>query len=452
MTRELVLGLDVGTTSAKAAVVDAGGAEVAHGQAPMPWRRVPTGAEIAPDELLGAARAAAAGALAAAPAGRVVGVGVASMAETGVLLGRDGEPVVPSIAWHDSRGAEEARRLAADLGERRFNARTGLPASALCTAAKLRWMRDHWPESARGARWLNVGEWVVRGLGGEEACELSLASRTGLLDVPARRPWDEALAWAGAPPGLLGDPQPAGTPAGRVGAGALPRADGAVLAVGGHDHLSAAVGAGATGVGDVLDSCGTAEAFVQAVSPIDDPERVADAVAQGIGVGWHAVEGLQALLASIRSGAVLERVLALLGVAPADRAALERAALEAPADAGGLRLEGITEETLALVGIGRVPSPALAYRAALEAVGAGGAELLRRMSALAGPAQRLVATGGWAEGEAARAVKARHLGPFTHDRAVFTGARGAALTAARAAGLQIEDRAARTAVAGGEEE
>ena len=36
------------------------------------------------------------------------------------------------------------------------------------------------------------------------------------------------------------------------------------------------------------------------------------------------------------------------------------------------------------------------------------------MDAIAGPRTRLVVTGGWAEGEAAREVKARHLGPFEH--------------------------------------
>ena len=41
----LLLGLDLGTTSCKAAVVTLDGRELAHGRAPVPWRRVPTGAE-----------------------------------------------------------------------------------------------------------------------------------------------------------------------------------------------------------------------------------------------------------------------------------------------------------------------------------------------------------------------------------------------------------------------
>ena len=92
----------------------------------------------------------------------------------------------------------------------------------------------------------------------------------------------------------------AGTPAGAVG-DALPGARGAVLAVGGHDHLSAAVGAGAVGDGDVLDSCGTAEALIRATAPLP-PERVLEAVRLGINVGWHAVPDRQCLLGADRTG------------------------------------------------------------------------------------------------------------------------------------------------------
>ena len=43
--------------------------------------------------------------------------------------------------------------------------------------------------------------------------------------------------------------------------------------------------------------------------------------------------------------------------------------------------------------------------------------------------------GGWADGDAARAVKHAHLGAFDDGGSAFVGARGAALTAGRAAGV-----------------
>jgi sugar (pentulose or hexulose) kinase len=441
----LLVGLDVGTTAVKAAAFDTSGRELAHGRAPTPWRTVPTGAELDPDDLLDAAVAAAREAVAAAGAGQVAGLGVASMAETGVLVDGGGRPVVPSIAWHDTRGDPE--RLASDLPD--FPARTGLPASTLCTLVKYRWMRDHWPDTARGVRWVNVAEWIVRGLGGDVATELSLASRTGFYDLHTKQPWDEALAWAGAPDGLVGEPVPAGTPMGRT-------EDGAVLTVGGHDHLAAAVGAGAAGEGDVLDSCGTAEAFVRATKPLS-PDGAGRAVASGFTAAWHALPDRQALLGAVWSGTALRRILELVGTDPDERAEIEAAALaieraragddvaggeraRAGDDvvAGRLVLRGIERdpsEPLTLEGIGSDASPAAAYHAALDACGAAGAQVLARMAAVAGPAKRLVVTGGWATGEAAQAVKARHLGPFELSPGISQGARGAALAAGRATGL-----------------
>ena len=90
----------------------------------------------------------------------------------------------------------------------------------------------------------------------------------------------------------------------------------------------------------------------------------------------------------------------------------------------------------------------------LDAAGAAGAAVLVRMAAVAGPARRLLVTGGWAAGDAARAVKQRHLGEVRYLPATFTGARGAALAAGRAAGVwaSAEDMAAvaeRTSTAAG---
>jgi sugar (pentulose or hexulose) kinase len=453
----LLVGLDVGTTAVKAAAFDTDLRELAHGRTPTPWRTVPTGAELDPDDLFDAAAAAARQAVAAAGAGQVAGVGVAGMAETGVLVDARDRPVVPSIAWHDTRGDPD--RLARDLPG--FPARTGLPASTLCTLVKYRWMRDHWSETASGVRWLNVAEWIVRGLGGELATELSLASRTGFYDLHTKRPWDDALAWADAPAGLAPEPVPAGTPMGTTG-------DGAVLTVCGHDHLAAAVGAGAAREGDVLNSCGTAEVFVRAVSPLS-PEGAGSAVADGFTVAWHAVPGRQALQGAVWSGTALERILALVGASPDERDEIEAAALVIERARGGDEVGGGDERArggdevggddgvghhivlhglgrdagapLTLAGIGRDASPGAVYHAALDAIGAAGADVLARMAAIAGPAQRLVVTGGWAAGEAARAVKGRHLGPFELSPGISQGARGAALAAGRAAGLWSMDDA-----------
>jgi sugar (pentulose or hexulose) kinase len=392
-----LVGIDVGTTFCKAAVVDTDGAARAHGRVLTPWRRVPTGAEVEPERLVQAAVSAARRALERFPAAHIEAVGVTSMAETGALLDPDGEPVAPAIAWHDERGAKEADALERDLGNERFTLATGLPASPLCTLSKYRWLRSHHGGSERGVRWLNVAEWIVRRLGGDEVGDLSLGSRTGMLELDRRAPWDQALDWADAPAGLLPPPAPSGTPAGHVTRGLEP-ARGAVLCVAGHDHLCAAIGAGAVREGDVFDSCGTAEAFVRSARPPLPAESRLQAVAGGVTVGWHALPDRLALLGGFELGLALERVGQLVWIEDAEK-------LDAEA------------------------------RAVLESLASRGEAILRTIEQVAGRTRRIVVAGGAARSEALLAIKRSALGPFERPPVQEAGARGAALLAGCAAGV-----------------
>jgi sugar (pentulose or hexulose) kinase len=434
MTGDLLLGLDLGTEFTKAAVLTLDGVERSHGRARTPWRAVPTGAEMDPNALVDAAAAAAVRALTEGPPGRVVGLGVTSMAETGVLLDARGDPVAPMIAWHDTRGDSQAADVAQAFGAELFTRRTGLPVSRLCSLSKYRWMRAHVLEAKRGVRWLNVAEWMVRSLGGRDVAERSLSSRTGFWDLAARTGWDEALAWAEAPAGLLPDPVDAGTSAGKVNR-TLERAEGAVLTVSGHDHPCAMVGSGATRPGDVFDSCGTAEAFVRAVPPGVPSDAIGRAVAGGVTVGWHVVPDQLGLMAGFVSGLALQRFLDLLGVDAERREELDEAAMRIPSGADGVSVRDVISDRATLEGIHRSASPAHAWRAALEAVSRHGAAVLATIESVAGETGRLVVTGGWARSPAVHAVKREILGPFDEPDVEEAGARGAALIAGIAAGV-----------------
>jgi sugar (pentulose or hexulose) kinase len=359
-------------------VIDAEGGERGLGRVPTPWKPVPTGAEVDLEALAEAAFDAARQAIEAA-SGQVVAIGVTSMAETGALLDSEGKPAAPGIAWFDRRGEEQAKRLADELPT--FTRHTGLPATRTCTLAKHRWLRDEGELEGNPARWLNVAEWIVRRLGGEEVAELSLSSRTGYLDLNDRDWWPLAADWAEAPPGFLPPPVIAGTPAGHCGDELHPRATGAILTVAGHDHLCAAVGAGAVRPGDLLDSCGTAEALVRAVQP-PFPEGVVEAAVEvGLTVGWHVLWQRWALLGGFESGKLLQ----------------------------GLELESET-------GLAEVRR--LANRAA---------ELRQAIERIAGPSSRLIVTGGWSQHPVVAAVKLEVLGKFERPPHAEAGARGAAV-------------------------
>jgi sugar (pentulose or hexulose) kinase len=439
MTSEGLLGLDLGTEFTKAAVVTLDGVERAHGRARTPWRMVPSGAEMDPAALVDAALTAAREALDRADVERVIGIGVTSMAETGVLLDRHGEPAAPMIAWHDARGETEAAEIAEVFGADRFAERTGLPASRLCSLSKYRWLRANLPEAKRGVRWLNVAEWMIRCVGGGDVAERSLSSRTGFWDLAARRPWDEALGWAEAPAGLLPAPIDSGTAAGRANE-SLGEAEGAILTVSGHDHPCAMIGSAATRASDVFDSCGTAEAFVRAVPPPLPPQAIRRAVAGDVTVGWHVVPGELALMAGFVSGLALQRFLDLLGIGVERRAELDDATLLIPPGANGVAVRDVIAARATVEGLPRSPTPAHVWRAALEAVARHGADVLRMIESVAGETGRLVVTGGWARSPAVRAVKQEILGPFDEPAVEEAGARGAALIAGIAAGVFRDTR------------
>jgi sugar (pentulose or hexulose) kinase len=434
--RELLVGIDVGTTNTKSVVLDVDGRELAFGRIRTPWTTVPTGAEIDPFAAVDAVSAVVAEALAAAPRGTVAGVGIAGLGETGVLLDAAGRPLAPAIAWHDARGGAEAARIAAALGGGGFAARTGLPASPLCTLSKLGWQRSNLPRAARASRWLGLPEWIARSLGAAEVSEHSLASRTGMFLIAERTWWPEALAWLGVREGFLPELVGGGVPIGRVG-DALPGARGAILTVAGHDHVTATVGADAHAEGDVLHSCGTAEVFVRTLADRLDTQRVAESVAVGVTVGCHVVPDRWALLSGNELSVGLTSVLRMLGIdEPGQRDALDAAVAQLDADEPELQVRGLDgESAISLNGITSRTSPASVWRSALDAAAALSAATLARMVEAGGPTGRIVATGGGARGAATRSAKHKHLGPIDWSPVQEAAARGAALMAGVAAGV-----------------
>jgi len=432
VARSFLVGLDVGTSSSKAVVFTPDGLEVGTGRAATPWHSAPHGAELDPAELLAAARDAIGQALEAAPAGTVAGLGVTSMGESGVLLDRTGQAVAPLIAWYDTRDKADRAELAAVFGPD-FSTRTGLPLQGQWSITKHRWLVANHPV-ASATRRLNVAEWIVRGLGGEEATEQSLASRTGWLDLAGRRWWPEALEWSGASASLMPALMTAGTPLGSVsGQAGIAALTGAVLTVAGHDHQAAAVGAGAAGAGDELDAGGTADALVRTVAAGLAPGAVAQLASAGITVGWHVLADHWCLLAATQGGLLLQRVLGALGVSGSELARLDTEALTA--ESGRVAVDDAGGNGVTISGIGDGVRPAHVWRASLETVTAQSQRIHDAMSVVAGVPHNLVATGGWSRSEALLRLKHAALGPLTRSPVGEAGARGAALLAGVAAGV-----------------
>jgi gluconokinase len=153
--RQVVVGLDIGTTSAKAVVFDPSGAIHGEAEHTYPMREPEHGhAEQDVEQVMDAAvavlRGAAQGARVAGA--EVAGVGISTAMHALVGVDGDGRPITPAITWADTRSADEAERLRAEHPE--LHDRTGTPLHPMSPLPKLLWLREHEPDTfAAAARW-----------------------------------------------------------------------------------------------------------------------------------------------------------------------------------------------------------------------------------------------------------------------------------------------------------
>src|SRR3954462_4996388 len=195
----LLLAIDQGTSSTKAVLVDAAGAIVAHGSAPLSQTHPQPGwVEQSADAIADSVRAAVAACLADRDPARGAGIGLSTQREALVLWeGASGRPVGPPLslpgqptesecAWLRARGAGELVRSV-----------SGLPLDPMFSALKARWLLDRYDAarvpSRNGDLCLGtVDSWLLSRFGGEHVIEVGNAARTQLLDVRSRA-WDERL-------------------------------------------------------------------------------------------------------------------------------------------------------------------------------------------------------------------------------------------------------------------
>ena len=118
MPGPFLIGIDVGTTSVKAALLDAEGN--LHGRWSAPVATVRPGPDRAEQNAQDWVNATLAGLAAAADRAtdcRIAGIGLCSQVNTHVFVDAAGEALAPAILWQDGRCAAEAAELDARVPE-----------------------------------------------------------------------------------------------------------------------------------------------------------------------------------------------------------------------------------------------------------------------------------------------------------------------------------------------
>jgi xylulokinase len=191
-----LLGIDLGSSSVKACLLDAdSGKVIASAQSPSDEMRIdaprPGFAEQDPERWWLETAHAVAMLKQQHDFGRepLAGVGIAYQMHGLVAVDKDGSPVIPSIIWCDSRAVDTGERAFEALGPE-FCLSHFLNSPGNFTASKLRWVQEHVPHAyARIHRFMLPGDYLAYKLTGEIATTVSGLSEgilwDYLLEVPA---------------------------------------------------------------------------------------------------------------------------------------------------------------------------------------------------------------------------------------------------------------------------
>ena len=202
MAEPLILALDIGTSSSRAAFFDI----TAHAAAPTatqhsyPLLTSRDGmAEIEPGALLGAVRNCITETLHrrradAALRGRpIAGIGVSCISHSMVGCAEKGEAITRIITAGDSRCRDAADGLRKRFDERKIHAHTGCMLRPDFCPAKMAWLqRVEARLFARVRQWMSPAEWLQLRLAGGANCAIGMASGTGLFDPTAMK-WDAGM-------------------------------------------------------------------------------------------------------------------------------------------------------------------------------------------------------------------------------------------------------------------
>ena len=331
------LGIDLGTSELKLALVDATGALVASAGAPLTVSRPhPHWAEQHPHDWWDALVAAANALRGRHPDAwdAVRAIGLSGQMHGAVLVDEERRVLRPAILWNDTRSSAQCEELVRRLPS--LPEIAGNLAMPGFTAPKLVWVAEHEPAIFRRiGQVLLPKDWLRWRLTATAVSDMSDAAGTLWLDV-GRRAWSPQLLQAG---GMTLAQMPAVVEGSDVSghlqrdaAIALGLPEGLPVAGGGGDNAASAVGIGATQPGQGFLSLGTSGVlFVVTDRHRPNPASAVHAFCHALPGRWHqmsvmlsaasCLQWVTRLTGSASESALLERVKALTG-AERDRAPL----------------------------------------------------------------------------------------------------------------------------------
>ena len=300
------LGLDIGTSSVKALLIDADQRVVAEAAAALSISRPhPLWSEQNPEDWIEGAEAAVAAVRRHAPDAfaALAGIGLSGQMHGATFLDAGDRVLRPAILWNDGRSFAQCIELERRVPD--FRRRAGNLAMPGFTSPKALWVAANEPEVfAATARVLLPKDFVRLRLSGEAVSEMSDASGTLWLDI-ARRRWDDDLLAAG---GLSVAQMPRLVEGSAVSAFLKPETAAAwglagrtiPIAGGAGDNAASAVGVGAVASGEGFVSLGTSGVVFSVTDHyVSLPERTLHAFCHALPGRWHGMSVMLSAAAAL---------------------------------------------------------------------------------------------------------------------------------------------------------
>ncbi len=192
----MILALDIGTSSVRAAVYDETGERLPDTVVKNDRQIEFTeqgGAEIDAEKALEQIFRAVDEVLALAENTPVQYVAMSCFWHSLIGVDKGGNAVTPVLTWADTRAKDSVQDLREHFDEGEIHNRTGARFHASYWPAKLLWYRKQQPEIfGRVDKWMSLSDHLALKLSNEAVTSVSMASGTGLFDV-RRCDWDDGL-------------------------------------------------------------------------------------------------------------------------------------------------------------------------------------------------------------------------------------------------------------------
>ena len=448
-----LMGIDVGTTGAKALLIGEAGEVVASAVTEYPmYTPYPQWAEQDPEDWWQATVKSIKQVLVesgARPA-QIAGIGLTGQMHGLVLLDKDGAVLRPCIMWNDQRTGPQCAWITDKVGPKRILQLTGNPVLPGFTAPKIVWVREHEPEVyEKVARVLLPKDYIRYRLTGDFASEVSDASGTSLFDVGSRRWSEEMLEALDIPAEWLPECYESPVVSGRISQVAAEAAGlkaGTPVVGGGGDQAAQAVGSGIVEMGLVSVTVGTSGVvFASTDEFVVEPEGLLHAFCHAVPQKWHLMGVMLSAGGSFRwfrdtLGRMEKEIAGLMGKDPYELLTAEAA--RAPVGSEGLIfLPYLTGERCphpdpnargVFMGLTLRHNKAHLCRAVLEGVAYGLRDSLELMKKLGLEIHQIRASGGGARSDLWRQILADVLDT---ELVVINVTEGAAYGAALLAGV-----------------